>query len=71
MGRTTEYMHFMNRKDLGLGRNPNERDYVYFTPRMIHKRERYEYQKKLREMEKEAKKTAQEIREYFRRKKND
>tara|TARA_Y100000592_G_scaffold82781_1_gene131826 strand:+ start:5014 stop:5193 length:180 start_codon:yes stop_codon:yes gene_type:complete len=52
MGRVTEFVHFMNRKDIGLGQNPPERDYVYWTPWTKHKRWRYEYQKMLREQEK-------------------
>ena len=49
MGRATEFMHFMNRTDIGLGQNPKERDYTHYTPRMYAKRCRYEYQKMLRE----------------------
>jgi hypothetical protein len=52
MGRVTEFMHFMNRTDIGLGQNPKPRDYVFFTPWTIHKRWRYEYQKMLREQKK-------------------
>jgi len=46
--RATEFMHFMNRTDIGLGANPKERDYTHYTPRMYAKRRRYEYQKMLR-----------------------
>jgi len=53
--RISEFVHFMNRTDIGLGQNPPERDYVYFTPWTIHKRWRYEYQLKLRETQKESK----------------
>jgi len=50
--RATEFMHFMNRTDIGLGQNPKERDYTHYTPRMLGKRARYEYQKMLREQNK-------------------
>ena len=53
--RASEYMHFLNRTDIGLGRNPGERDYTHFTSRMIHKRQRYEYQLNLRKINKEKK----------------
>lgn len=53
MGRVTEFVHFMNRTDIGLGQNPKPRDYVYWTPWTKHKRWRYEYQKWLRELKKE------------------
>ena len=53
--RVSEYIHFLNRKDIALGRNPSERDYTHFTPRMIHKRHRYEYQLMLRKINKEKK----------------
>lgn len=50
--RATEFMHFMNRTDIGLGQNPKDRDYTHYTPRMLAKRARYEYQKMLREQAK-------------------
>tara|TARA_X000001388_G_C2221629_1_gene119474 strand:- start:329 stop:502 length:174 start_codon:yes stop_codon:yes gene_type:complete len=52
MGRVSEFVHFMNRTDIGLGVNPPERDYTHFTPWTMHKRWRYEYQKMLREKKK-------------------
>ena len=67
--RLTEYMHFITRIDIGLGANPKEKDYTHFTPRMINKRERYDYQKKLRQQKKDAQKAAAEIRKYFKEKK--
>jgi len=76
--RATEFMHFMNRTDIGLGANPKDRDYTHYTPRMLGKRARYEYQKMLREKtqeelqkQKDAEKAAIKIREYFRRKKDE
>ena len=76
--RATEFMHFMNRTDIGLGQNPKDRDYTHYTPRMLAKRARYEYQKMLREKTKEelqkqkdAEKSAIKIREYFKEKKDE
>jgi len=76
--RASEFMHYMNRIDIGLGANPPERDYTHFTPRMLAKRARYEYQKMLREktkeeiqQQKDTEKSAVEIRKYFRREKNE
>ena len=46
--RLSEYMHFVTRTDLKLGRNPKESDYTHFTPWNYHKRHRYRYQSKLR-----------------------
>ena len=76
--RATEFIHFINRTDIGLGANPPQRDYTHFTPRMYSKRLRYEHQKMLREKTKEelqkqkdAEKSAIKIREYFRREKDE
>ena len=46
--RATEFMHYLNRKDVGLGRNVNKHEYTHFTVRMVHKRTRYQYQVNLR-----------------------
>ena len=46
--RVSEFIHYLNRKDVGLGRNVNSSDYTHLTIRMVHKRLRYEYQTKLR-----------------------
>ena len=51
--RATEFFHFMNRTDIKLGSNPNEKDYTHYTPRMYAKRRRYEYQLMLRKQKKE------------------
>ena len=51
--RATEFFHFMNRTDIKLGSNPNEKDYTHYTPRMYAKRRRYEYQLMLRNKQKE------------------
>tara|TARA_Y100001938_G_scaffold12398_1_gene15499 strand:- start:146 stop:361 length:216 start_codon:yes stop_codon:yes gene_type:complete len=69
--RATEFMHFINidPKELKLGHNLKGDSYTHLTIRMVTKRARYEHQTELRKIEKERKKIAQEIREYFRRKK--
>tara|TARA_Y100001938_G_scaffold39608_1_gene54870 strand:- start:1613 stop:1828 length:216 start_codon:yes stop_codon:yes gene_type:complete len=69
--RATEFMHFINidPKELKLGQNLKGDSYTHLTIRMVTKRARYEHQTELRQQEKERKKIAQEIREYFRRKK--
>ena len=46
--RVTEYIDFITRKDLNLGKGPKESDYTHFTPWNVHKRQRYRYQCKLR-----------------------
>ena len=48
MGRASEFMHFINRTDIGLGENPPEHDYVHMAITMKVKRARYLYQKMLR-----------------------
>ena len=69
--RATEFMHYINisSKDLKLGQNLKGDDYTHMTIRMKVKRARYEHQLEFRKREREAKKAAQEIRKYFRRKK--
>ena len=69
--RATEFMHFINidPKKLKLGQNLKGDSYTHLTKRMVTKRARYEHQTELRQQEKDRKKIAQEIREYFRRKK--
>ncbi len=46
--RASEYIHWLTRTDIGMAVNPKANDYFYFTPKMIHKRERYLYQCKLK-----------------------
>lgn len=69
--RATEFMHFINisPKELKLGHNMKGDSYSHLTIRMVIKRARYEHQTELRKEKQEAKKAAQEIRKYFRRKK--
>ena len=45
--RLTEYIHFLNRTDIGLGQNPKPNDYTHLIPRQKDKRQRYLYQCKL------------------------
>ena len=47
--RASEFMHYLNRKDVGLGSNVKYEDYTHLTIRMVHKRLRYEYQRSLRD----------------------
>ncbi len=42
--RISEYIDFITRNDLHLGKNPKPNDYTHFTPWNIHKRTRYLYQ---------------------------
>ena len=69
--RATEFMHFINisPKELKIGQNLKGDAYTHLTIRIKIKRARYEHQTELREQEKKAKKAADEIRKYFRRKK--
>jgi hypothetical protein len=69
--RATEFMHYINisSKDLKLGHNLKGDDYTHMTIRMRVKRARYKHQTELRKQEREAKKAADKIRKYFRRKK--
>jgi len=46
--RITEYIDFVTRNDLNLGKNPKPEDYTHFIPWNRHKRDRYLYQCKLR-----------------------
>ena len=46
--RVTEFIHYINRKDVGLGRNIKDIDYSHITIKQRTKRVRYEYQLELR-----------------------
>ena len=48
MGRITEFFDYIHRKDLSLGRNPKNHEYVYLVINMKIKRARYLYQMELR-----------------------
>jgi len=42
--RLTEYLHWLNRKDIGMASNPKKDDYFHLKVRMLDKRARYLYQ---------------------------
>ena len=42
--RATEYIDYITRSDVHLGKNVKPSEYTHITIRMIHKRQRYEYQ---------------------------
>ena len=42
--RATEYIDYIIRSDVHLGKNVKPNEYTHITIRMIHKRQRYEYQ---------------------------
>ena len=46
--RLTEYIHYLNRTDIGMTSDPEPEDYSHFTPWNKDKRARYLYQCKLR-----------------------
>ena len=46
--RATEFIHYINRKDVGLGRNVKDEDYTHITIKQTTKRIRYNYQLELR-----------------------
>ena len=49
--RVTEYIDYITRKDVHLGSNIKPEEYTHITIRMIHKRQRYEYQQQRRQDE--------------------
>ena len=46
--RVSEFIHYINRKDVGLGRNVKDEEYTHITIKSHTKRIRYEYQLKRR-----------------------
>ena len=54
--RATEYIDYITRNDVHLGKNGKPSEYTHITIRMVHKRQRYEYQVQRRKDEREAKK---------------
>tara|TARA_R110002020_G_scaffold249703_2_gene463683 strand:- start:30329 stop:30490 length:162 start_codon:yes stop_codon:yes gene_type:complete len=42
--RLSEYIHWLNRDDIGMASNPKEFDYTHLRPSMLDKRARYLYQ---------------------------
>ena len=47
--RITEYIHWMNRDDIGIMQREDEEDYTHLSIIGRYKRARYEYKKKQRE----------------------
>ncbi len=45
--RLTEYVHWLNRDDIGIAANPKPTDYMYLDVSMLDKRARYIYQCKI------------------------
>ena len=50
--RATEFIHYINRKDVGLGRNIKDEDYTHITIKSYTKRIRYQYLLNLRRINK-------------------
>ena len=50
--RASEFIHYINRKDVGLGRNVKNEDYTHLTIKSYTKRVRYNYQLNLRRQNK-------------------
>ena len=50
--RATEFIHYINRKDVKLGRNVKDEDYTHITIKQHTKRTRYLYQLELRRINK-------------------
>ena len=50
--RATEFIDYITRKDVHLGKNVKSEEYTHITIRMVHKRLRYEYQIQRRKDEK-------------------
>ena len=42
--RVSEYIDYITRKDVHLGKNVKPEEYTHITIKMIHKRQRYQYQ---------------------------
>ena len=42
--RVSEFLHYINRKDVHLGKNVKDSEYTHITIRMVHKCARYQYQ---------------------------
>lgn len=49
--RATEYIDYLTRNDVHLGKNVKPHEYTHITIRMVHKRARYEYQTQRRKNE--------------------
>ena len=53
--RASEYIDYITRTDVHLGKNVKPSEYTHITIRMVHKRQRYEYQKQSRKDERDKK----------------
>ena len=51
--RATEFIHYINRKDVKLGRNVKDEEYTHITVKQLTKRLRYEYQLNMRRIKNE------------------
>ena len=56
--RATEYIDYITRKDVHLGKNVKPEEYTHITIKMIHKRQRYQYQLQRRKDEQDKKRLA-------------
>lgn len=45
--RLTEYIHWLNRTDIGIAQREKESDYTHLVVRTQYKRDRYQYQCRL------------------------
>ena len=50
--RATEFIHYINRKDVALGRNVSTAEYTHISIKQATKRVRYQYQLNLRRLNK-------------------
>ena len=55
--RATEFLDYVARTDVHLGKNIQKHEYTHITIRMVHKRIRYQYQIQRRKNEKRTKTT--------------
>ena len=53
--RVSEYIDYITRIDVHLGKNIKPNEYTHITIRMVHTRQRYEYQKQRRKDERDKK----------------
>ena len=57
--RATEYIDYITRSDVHLGKNVKPSEYTHITIRMVHKRQRYEYQMQRRKDARDKKRLMQ------------
>lgn len=51
--RISEFVHYINRKDVALGRNVSDNEYTHITIKKATKRARYQYQLNMRRLKDE------------------